>query len=158
METIREFSKETQSFLAELSENNNKDWFQANKSRYEAGVFEPAVMIFPKEVLEQYRSAVDDSETGAALEKILRSLETEGLPLMEEPEYKRVPRGFDSDHPRGNLLRMKGLGTGRPISWKEAASEQLSDICFAAAEKMKPLMEWIVPLNGRQPHCHSIRN
>ena len=28
-------------FLRELAENNNRDWFQANKSRYEAEVREP---------------------------------------------------------------------------------------------------------------------
>ena len=37
------FTKATFSFLAELAENNNKAWFEANKQRYEALVREPAL-------------------------------------------------------------------------------------------------------------------
>ncbi|MDH2917484.1 MAG: DUF2461 domain-containing protein [Gallionella sp.] len=36
------FSKSTFSFLDELAANNNKQWFEANKSRYESLVREPA--------------------------------------------------------------------------------------------------------------------
>ena len=37
------FSTETFAFLQELSDNNNRTWFEANKSRYEALVREPAM-------------------------------------------------------------------------------------------------------------------
>ncbi len=37
------FSRDTIAFLSELASNNNRDWFQANKSRYEAAVREPAL-------------------------------------------------------------------------------------------------------------------
>ena len=37
------FTKATFSFLAELAENNNRAWFEANKPRYEALVREPAL-------------------------------------------------------------------------------------------------------------------
>jgi len=36
------FSKETLAFLRELRENNDREWFAANKSRYEAAVRQPA--------------------------------------------------------------------------------------------------------------------
>jgi uncharacterized protein (TIGR02453 family) len=35
------FDKRTLGFLAELKRNNNRDWFQANKDRYEADLKEP---------------------------------------------------------------------------------------------------------------------
>lgn len=37
------FTPETFRFLKELAKNNNRDWFQANKSRYEERVLQPAV-------------------------------------------------------------------------------------------------------------------
>ncbi len=39
------FSPETRKFYKELSKNNNKDWFQANKHRYEEYAREPAKML-----------------------------------------------------------------------------------------------------------------
>lgn len=37
------FSKSTFDFLRELSENNNRNWFEASKARYESAVREPAL-------------------------------------------------------------------------------------------------------------------
>lgn len=37
------FNKKTFMFLEELAENNNREWFQENKDRYEAHVKEPAI-------------------------------------------------------------------------------------------------------------------
>ncbi len=37
------FPKDTLKFLSELRDNNNRDWFQANKERYEKCVVEPAL-------------------------------------------------------------------------------------------------------------------
>lgn len=37
------FSKATFKFLSELSANNNREWFEANKGRYESAVREPAL-------------------------------------------------------------------------------------------------------------------
>ena len=37
------FGTATLGFLAELEDNNNRDWFQANKARYDTNVLEPAL-------------------------------------------------------------------------------------------------------------------
>jgi len=37
------FGEQTLAFLAELSKNNNRNWFNANKSRYESDVLDPAL-------------------------------------------------------------------------------------------------------------------
>lgn len=37
------FGKEAFRFLAELEKNNNKDWFDANRDRYESAVLDPAM-------------------------------------------------------------------------------------------------------------------
>ena len=41
--TFSGFSLRTLHFLDELSRNNNRDWFQANKNRYEADIVEPSL-------------------------------------------------------------------------------------------------------------------
>jgi uncharacterized protein (TIGR02453 family) len=41
--TTRSFSPELFAFLRELRENNDRDWFKANKQRYEEAVQEPAL-------------------------------------------------------------------------------------------------------------------
>lgn len=40
---FRGFTPRTLKFLHELSQNNNRDWFQAHKARYERDVLEPAL-------------------------------------------------------------------------------------------------------------------
>jgi uncharacterized protein (TIGR02453 family) len=42
-ESVREFDPEFFDFLVELAANNDRDWFAANKERYEAEVLEPAL-------------------------------------------------------------------------------------------------------------------
>ena len=37
------FGKPALAFLAELSQNNNRDWFNTNKARYESDVLDPAL-------------------------------------------------------------------------------------------------------------------
>ena len=64
---------------------------------------------FEPGALAAYRAAVDDDLTGEALEtaigeaKMLRGVTLGGL------AYKRVPRGYDADHPRADLLRHGAL-------------------------------------------------
>ena len=42
-ESTREFDPEFFQFLRELEANNDREWFAANKARYEADVLEPAL-------------------------------------------------------------------------------------------------------------------
>ena len=39
------FPKDAKKFFKELSQNNNRDWFQVNKSRYEESVLHPALEL-----------------------------------------------------------------------------------------------------------------
>jgi uncharacterized protein (TIGR02453 family) len=105
--------------------------------------------IFPKPLLQAYRSAVDEEESGSRLTSILKELQERGLPIMEEPAYKRVPRGFDSEHPRSDLLRYGGIGVARRLSAEELESSRLVPSLIDTAEAMKPLLDWLLPLPER---------
>lgn len=100
------------------------------------------------DVLERYRQAVDHKRTGPALETILGKLAGQGLRLMEEPKYKRVPKDYAADHPRAGLLRQAAMGLGLDLGLDELGKPALVDRCLVAARQMRELMEWLLPLNG----------
>jgi len=63
--------------------------------------------------LERYRSAVADNKTGPKLATAVAALRRAKYSVDARDALKRVPRGFDADHPRAELLRMKGMHVGR---------------------------------------------
>lgn len=103
--------------------------------------------MFPKEVLGRYREAVDDAKRGPELEGILADLDRAGLPLMEEPAYKRVPRGFDREHSREHLMRLAGLGVGVDLESAALHRADLVERCAEYAERVRPLQEWLDRIN-----------
>jgi uncharacterized protein (TIGR02453 family) len=63
--------------------------------------------------LERFRAAVADSRTGPRLAAAVAAVRAKKCEIGTRDSLKRVPRGFDADHPRADLLRMKGLHAGR---------------------------------------------
>ena len=62
---------------------------------------------FDKDLLERYRTAVNDPTLGPELSHIIHNLD-EKYELVGQ-HYKRVPSGFDADHPRAELLKHNAL-------------------------------------------------
>ncbi|GGH92733.1 DUF2461 domain-containing protein [Arthrobacter liuii] len=93
--------------------------------------------------LARFRAAADASGSGSALQEIVDSLAAAGF-RIEGEKLKTVPRGFDRDHPRVELLKHKTLYTGwgpaRP-AWvsTEAAAEEIA----ARWRQLRPLVEWV---------------
>jgi len=74
--TFEGFPADTARFLAELARNNNRDWFRANKGRYERSVRGPALafieaMAGPLERVSRHIYA-DPSPSGGSLMRIYR--------------------------------------------------------------------------------------
>jgi uncharacterized protein (TIGR02453 family) len=99
---------------------------------------------FEPPALAAYRAAVADEATGRALEDAimdaagLRGVTVGGL------RYKRVPRDFDADHPRGALLRHSALYVSG--DWKLPRS--VSSPAFVGwtaerLERMAPVERWL---------------
>jgi uncharacterized protein (DUF2461 family) len=58
---------------------------------------------------------------------------------------KKVPKGFDPHHPRGELLRRRGLGVSYPALPKGAlASPKLLPWLVDHSKRVAPLVEWLV--------------
>ncbi|MGC2165769.1 MAG: DUF2461 domain-containing protein [Gallionella sp.] len=70
------FSKSTFDFLRELSANNNRNWFEANKARYEAVIREPALDFIEAmaPVLEKFAPSfrAEARKMGGSLMRIYR--------------------------------------------------------------------------------------
>lgn len=97
-----------------------------------------------KDQLERYRAAVVDDDEGPALQALVDRLRAADLEISAHDILKTAPRGFPKDHPRIELLRMKGLIAWR--SWEIGAwleSEEPVARASAFLETAQPLMSWL---------------
>ena len=61
--------------------------------------------------------------------------------------YKRVPRGYDPDHPRAELLRYNGLHVELPRLERDVVTTRaLVTACAASFARTAPLHRWLVDL------------
>lgn len=212
MSEFTAFPADGLAFLKDLKVNNNREWFQENKTRYQKGIKAPAtafceavtfrmkavtddnwtakvfrinrdirfskdktpynshlhiffgregkpsglffglqterlvlasgVYTLDKGQLDAYRAVVAGPH-GAALDEMVSDYTGEGLRL-NDPPLKRVPRGFDKDHPRGELLKRKGLAIWIDLDdpFIMTKPEGL-DVCFEAFDRLAPLRNWL---------------
>jgi uncharacterized protein (TIGR02453 family) len=92
--------------------------------------------------LSRYRDAVAGKD-GEKLARIVTALVKDGYQVTE-PSFKRVPAGYPADHPRGELLRCKGLMASR--NWKPAAwlhTAEAKERVRQAIKDSKPLSSWL---------------
>ncbi|OFI37365.1 TIGR02453 family protein [Arthrobacter sp. SW1] len=93
--------------------------------------------------LARYRASVDAPASGEALAGIVEGIAAAGYAIGGE-KLKTVPRGFDKEHPRAELLKHKslsaGLELGEPV-WlaTPAAAEEIA----GRWEVLRPLVEWV---------------
>jgi len=93
--------------------------------------------------LERYRAAVADPR-GKELTKLLAALTKKGFTVRSYDSYKRMPKGYDPDHPRAEHLLRKGLTVTFPKFPKGIlASPKLSPWLVTQAKLAAPLVEWL---------------
>jgi uncharacterized protein (TIGR02453 family) len=101
-------------------------------------------MMDPR-MLARFRAAVADEKRGRELEQILRALTKKGFVVRSYDSYKRVPKGFDPEHPRAEHLKRKGLTVGFPELPKGIlASKKFSPWLVNHAKSAAALVEWLV--------------
>ena len=150
--TTRHFTPTTFAFLRALAENNNRDWFQANKERYEEVVREPALQFIRDFAphLQQISPffQADDRKSGGSMFRIFRDIRfskdkspykthtgiqfrhvegkdahAPGFYLHLEP--RRIFAGVGSWHPAGEALAMiRNRIVKDPNGWKKAITNK----------------------------------
>jgi uncharacterized protein (TIGR02453 family) len=70
--------------------------------------------VFADKTLARWRKKVADPVKGPEIAKIVNRLRRASYSLAAHETLSRVPRPFGPDHPRADLLRMKGLVVGFP--------------------------------------------
>lgn len=103
------FPSDTLTFLSQLARNNNREWFQANKPRYEQSVRGPAVafihaMTDPLERKVSRHVFADPSRTGGSLMRIYRDTRFSA----DKTPYK-TNVGIQFRHERGKDVHAPGL-------------------------------------------------
>ncbi len=99
---------------------------------------------FSKPFLERYRNAVANDVLGPLLEKAIGEVESAGFEVGRKT-YKQVPRGYDRNHVRAELLLFGGLTAADDGTVpNEFYSVKLLDYCLERFEGMLPLHRWLV--------------
>ena len=102
------------------------------------------LMQFDKAALAKYREAVLDTKAGPALEQALAAAQKTKA-KVGDPHYKKVPKGFDPDHPRADRLRWNNVGvTLRVDTPATVHSAKFVKWCGDRLEKMAPVHRWLM--------------
>jgi uncharacterized protein (TIGR02453 family) len=200
------FGEGALAFYDDLAANNSRDWWHANKTRYEDEVRRPMEELledvsqefgeaklfrpnrdtrFSKDKspyktsiaavihddaggsvyvslsaegmhvgggayhperprLARLRQAIDDDRSGTELERIAADLRTAKADVTAHEALKTAPRGYSSDHPRIDLLRMRGIigmWEHKPGAWLHTAKAK--DRVVDGWRKLEPLNAWL---------------
>jgi uncharacterized protein (TIGR02453 family) len=144
------FSKDKSPYKTHLDlffwEGDEKGWgrpgffFRLTKSELLVGA---GMHGFEAEHLAKYRAAVGHKKSGEALAKLVASLEKAGVTVGQE-SYKKVPKGFDPEHPRARLLRFGSLHAmvGGKVP-AELGSPKLVGVVYERFARVAPLRAWL---------------
>jgi uncharacterized protein (TIGR02453 family) len=101
---------------------------------------------FDARMLDAYRAAVVDDARGRELDSAIERARSAGASI-EGVGYKKVPAGFDPNHPRADLLRHGALHASfdEPIP-ASLSSPAFIDHCLSRFRPLTPLLAWVAEL------------
>lgn len=82
---------------------------------------------------------------GEAFATLVARLERAGWEVRGD-RLKTTPRGFESDHPRIELLRHTSLSLTRPIEEEVVGTAELADRVRADWRELRPVVEWLTDI------------
>ena len=94
--------------------------------------------------LARYRAAVADEVRGEQLLDLVEGLRKKHIEVSSHEALKSAPRGYPKDHPRIDLLRLKGLTAWKewPVgAWLATPSSKRRIVEFL--RETAPLREWL---------------
>lgn len=94
--------------------------------------------------LATYRQAVVDPKLGPALRRAVDKVCKADSFELNEPGYKRVPRGLDAEHRNAEFLKMKGLFAHTELEVPKAIlSKDAVPYVIDRFKEMKPIPVWL---------------
>ena len=101
------------------------------------------VKMFPKPLLDCYRQAVVNKKLGAELTKVIKKISNQGY-VVNGKYYKKVPRGYDADHPNSEFLLYNGLTARIEEQIPDAFySDAIIEYAYAHYRNMLPIHRWL---------------
>ncbi|MDB4958810.1 MAG: hypothetical protein JWO36_6379 [Myxococcales bacterium] len=100
--------------------------------------------FFDDKQLVKWRKLVAADKTGKEIAGIVGKLRKAKYPVNGHDSYKKVPKGFAPDHPRAELLKMRGLTAGFPAIPKGLLHKPgLSSWLVEHARATAPMVKWL---------------
>lgn len=128
------------SFIPETKRAGPPAWFLSLEKDHL--ILGTGVFGYEKTALEEWRERVAGKD-GGRLAKLLETAERQGL-RISEPDLKRVPSGYDKEHPRGELLRRKGLAVWLDFpDTTQAYGKGAIANCLIGYKKMRPIFDFL---------------
>ena len=127
--------------------NNSGFYMHLSKSKLFIGV---GLHIFPRHLLEAYRESVVHPKYGAELVNAVRDVTKNPSYKIGWRYYKKVPRGYESLHPKSDWLLFNGLGVYCEYALpEEIYSKEFVGYCFSVFRDMSPIHNWLLDMNLR---------
>ncbi len=101
--------------------------------------------VMAADQLDRYRRAVTHARTGGELVGLVAAARDDGLEVTARELLKTAPKGYPRDHPRIDLLRLKGLITWR--QWPVGAwlgTRKARDRVVGLLRDSRPLNDWLL--------------
>lgn len=94
-------------------------------------------------VLRKLRAAIDAEASGRALATLVKTLRKKGYEVVSHETVASTPRGYDADHPRIELLKMKDIHAGRTLAPAELATAKAVAVVQRVSADAAPLAGWL---------------
>lgn len=99
--------------------------------------------MFPKPLLDRYRQTVVDKKHSTALKNAVKKITDKGY-LVDGKHYKKIPRGYDAEHPNAQYLLYNGLTARVEEKVPDAFySDAIIDYAYTHYKNMLPLHRWL---------------
>lgn len=104
---------------------------------------------FTDDLRDRYRARVMDPRHGAALRDAVDEALASGPYTLGGVRYKRVPRGYDPDHPNARFLLHDGFWAGLEVAPpEELFTPAFTDWCFEHCLNVLPVHRWLMGVVG----------
>ena len=103
-----------------------------------AGIYKPEPAA-----LRQLRQAIAADASGRTLQTIVAALRRKGYTVATHESSAKPPRGYDADHPRVELLKMKDIHAGRTFEPASLTTPKALAHVKKVMADLKPCNDWL---------------